>query len=522
MTALPAERGRTLYEWFERSAQRTPDAVAVHLGGVDVSYGELHGYAEALAGRILRECDGPPRRVALLANRSLVAFAGYLAVLRLGAAVVPLNPSFPQVRNQRVCELAQVDLVLADETGLGGRPWPTGLPVPLLNLFDSELDTKTDELPPYRGRPEDVAYILFTSGSTGTPKGVPVRHRNASPYVAYNVDRYRVGPGCRTSHTFDLTFDPSVFDLFVTWGGGATLVVPGPTDLLTPVDYLVANRITHWFSVPSVVSVSAELGNLPAGAVEGLRYSVFIGEPLSYRQALRWKQAAPDTVIENVYGPTELAVACTSHRLPADPADWPDTSNDSVPIGPLYGFLEYLLLDEQGRPGDEGELCVRGAQRFDGYLDQADNAGRFLSHEQGRTTGYDGTGPLTEAHYYRTGDRVRFEPAGLVHLGRLDNQLKIRGYRVELGEIEAVLCRHPEVLQAVVVPVRPGEDSGAGRQIELVGYYTGAEQEPRELVRWLRKRLPMHMVPRRFHRLDALPLNPNGKTDRGALRDLTT
>ena len=540
MSDLPVGSDRTLYDWFRLSVRRYPDAPAVQLGELCVSYQGLHGCALTLAEQILRECGGTPRRVALLASRSLVALAGYLATLRLGATVVPLNPSFPASRNRTSAELSEVDLVLADEAGTSGWHGETpdgetpdgetpdgraSLPG-VLQVGDAELlaastaAPRTAHLPQYQGSSNDIAYILFTSGSTGRPKGVPIRHRHAAPYVARNIARYQVGPGCRMSHTFDLTFDPSVFDLFVTWGGGATLVVPAAADLLSPVEYLTSNRITHWFSVPSVVSVSAELGSLPAGAVEDLRFGTFIGEQLSYQQARRWHTVAPAAAIENVYGPTELAIACTSYRLDAAPSRWPDTSNGTVPIGPVYDFLESVVLDERGAPAEDGELCVRGPQRFDGYLDPTDDVGRFLTYDGLHTAGYDGSSPLTDSHYYRTGDRVRFESGHLVHLGRLDNQLKVRGYRVELGEIEAVLRGHPQVGQAVVVAVRDGAQPGSSEQVALVGCYTGAELPPRALVRWLRRRLPMHMVPRRFHHLDAVPLNANGKTDRGALRDL--
>jgi amino acid adenylation domain-containing protein len=363
-------------------------------------------------------------------------------------------------------------------------------------------------LPALASSPDDVAYVLFTSGSTGRPKGVPIRHRNVSPYLAHNIARFGVGPGCRMSHTFDLTFDPSVFDLFVTWGGGATLVVPGRAELLSPVDYLVDNEITHWFSVPSVVSVSAELGNLPTGRETGLRMSVFIGEQLSYDQAEAWHAVAPEATLVNVYGPTELTVACTEYTLPPEVGDWPKTSNDTVPIGPVYGFLEHLVLDERGRPAEEGELVVRGSQRFDGYLDPADNRGRFLLFGGDGVTVYDGEGEPAAEHYYRTGDRVRWEDGHLVHLGRLDNQVKVRGYRIELGEIEAALRRHPSVHQAVVLALRNGDDT------ELVGCYTGEPAESGVLARALRKQLPVHMVPRRFRRLETMPLNANGKIDR--------
>ncbi|WP_320068830.1 amino acid adenylation domain-containing protein [Micromonospora sp. RTGN7] len=504
----------TLYELFASTAARTPDAVAVETDDGPLTYAELHRCALGLAELIVSRHGGVPTRVALLAAHSVAAFAGYLAAQRLGAAVTPLNPAYPVVRNRMVCDLARPDVLIVDDsgevqlgTGLAGAA-PTVLP--LTDGQVREAAAGGDSLAPHRAAADDTAYILFTSGSTGRPKGVPITHRSAIAYVRHNVTRFAVGPEARVSHTFDLTFDPSVFDLFVTWAGGATLVVPRKAELLSPVEYLRDRRITHWFSVPSVVSVGDELGTLPSGQVTDLRYSIFIGEPLTYRQAERWQEITPGAVIANVYGPTELTVACTEFRLDLDPLRWPMTSNDTVPIGPIYDFLDYLLVDEHGRAAEEGELCVRGVQRFDGYLDSSDDFGRFLSYSPDGAEPYQGGG-LSPEHYYRTGDRVRVEDGNLVHLGRLDNQVKVRGYRIELGEVEAALRRHDDVTQAVVIPVnRTGET-------ELVGFYTGVEVPG--LRRWLRKQVPVHMVPRTLTRLPAMPLNANGKIDRGALRD---
>ncbi|MFL6111143.1 MAG: HAD-IIIC family phosphatase [Catenulispora sp.] len=505
----------TLHDWFTRTVERTPDAVALEVLGRTPTYQELDACAARVASAVLDAHGSRPARVALLATRSLVAFAGYLAIVRLGATVIPLNPGYPLPHNQRIADTAGFDVLIADETGAAqaqaglGRGGST-----VVCLTDAALTGQADSgrdaviAPPGL---DDVAYILFTSGSTGRPKGVPIKHRNLSPYIAYNIDRYRVGPGCRMSHTFDLTFDPSIFDLFVTWGGGATLVCPQRSDLLTPVSYLVDGGITHWFSVPSVVSVGADLGNLPAGLATNVRHSIFIGEQLSQRQAALWKTAVPASTIDNVYGPTELTVACTDYRLADDPAQWPAVSNDTVPIGSVYTFLDAVIVDENREAATDGELCVRGSQRFDGYLDPRDDAGRFYAVDtDGRFVPATGAEP---GAYYRTGDRVRREQDQLVHLGRLDNQVKISGYRVELGEIETALARYDGIAQAVVI-VRPH-----GAEARLTAFYSGEPVDERALVRWLRTRLPMHMVPREYRYLAALPLNPNGKIDRAALRD---
>lgn len=492
---------RTLWEWFATSVERFPGEPALEVADRTLTYRELHDLALVIAARIIDEHGGVPARMGLLAAHSVIAYAGYLAGQRLGATVIPLNPGFPVERIATIHAMTEPEVLLTDESGAARLP--SGAESTVVTLAD-DISPSGGELPPYRPAAGDVAYIVFTSGSTGRPKGVPARHRNVSSYVDMMIDRYEVGPGCRMSNTYELTFDGTVFDMFVTWGGGATLVVPARGELLTPIDHIVNRRLTHWFSVPSVLSISAALGNVPDGAVTALRYCIFVGEPLTLRHCEAWRAVAPDTVIDNIYGPTELTVTCSAYRLPASPDDWPRTSNDTVPIGTIHDTLEYVVLGEDGRPADEGELCVRGPQRFDGYLDPADNTDRFVSYD----------GELTDAHFYRTGDRVRRESGYLLHLGRLDNQVKVRGYRIELGEVEAAMSRHPAVDEAVAVTVTRGDET------ELVGFHTGERLSPNDFMLWLRRRIPLYMVPRRFHHLDAWPLNVNGKTDRLALRAL--
>ncbi|WP_089154319.1 amino acid adenylation domain-containing protein [Micromonospora sp. NBS 11-29] len=480
----------SLYQWFQHSVTRVPEAVALEVDGESVTYRRLRDLADGLAGRIHAEVGRRPRAVGLLAARSLPAYAGYLAALRAGAVVVPLNPAFPPARNARLCRDAGVDALVLDAAGATVAAEVAG------DAATLRLDGPPVEPPPVpRAGPDDVAYLLFTSGSTGRPKGVPIRHGNVDAYLAHCRDRYRVAPGDRLSQTFDLTFDPSVFDMFVAWGGGATLVVPQPDEVLTPVRFVNERRITHWFSVPSVVSLARRMRMLSPGAMPGLRHSLFAGEQLTSDQARAWAAAAPGSVVENLYGPTELTVTCTAHRVPADPARWPATSNGTVPIGDVHADLDAILRAEDGSTdGDDGELCVRGPQCFAGYLDPADDESRFVTHAGRR--------------YYRTGDRVRREHGTLVHHGRLDDQVKLRGYRIELGEIEMVLRGHPGVQDAVVLALGTGDD------VALQAVYTGVAGIAAELTGRCADRLPGYMVPARIHHVAALPTNGNGKTDR--------
>ncbi|MEW2051423.1 amino acid adenylation domain-containing protein [Streptomyces sp. NPDC005476] len=497
----------TLWGRFARTAGRHPGRPALTAGPTTLSYAELRAHAEAMAARLCTRTP-PPRRVALLAERTPVTYAAYLAVQRMGAAVVPLNPAAPPGRNETVVRQSGAALVLADaasDATPAGQAAPL-VPVALTDTTDSPVLSGLD-LP----GPQDTAYILFTSGSTGRPKGVVISHANTDAYLDHAVERTGAGPHSRLSQTFDLTFDPSVFDMFVAWSTGAALVVPTRDELMEPAAFVARHELTHWFSVPSVVSLAARLRRLGPDSMPTLRYAAFAGEPLTVQQARSFAAAAPHARLENLYGPTELTVTCTGYRLPADPADWPRTANGTVPIGTAHPGAEAVVVDERMHPADEGELLVRGAQRFPGYLDPTDDRGRFATGEPGTgLSPYEG-GALTEAHWYRTGDRVTRDGDGLVHLGRLDSQVKISGYRVELGEIEEALRSSPGVVDAVVV----ARDDRSAPALHAV--YTGDARDCGPLLEALQKRLPAYMVPRTLLRLPELPLNLNGKTDRRAV-----
>ncbi|PWI44828.1 AMP-binding protein [Streptomyces sp. ICBB 8177] len=480
--------GHSLGAWFERGMAVAPDAEALRVGNRHLTYRQVHDEALALAGALTSAVRGRPRRVGLLAARSVRAYTGLLAATFAGAAVVPLNPAFPPARTAAMIEAAGVDVVIVDDDGAARLPdlahTLAGVPV-----VDAPADTPAPG--PHPADPDEIAYILFTSGSTGRPKGVPVLHRNVDAYLRFVHDRYGFGPGDVFSQTFDLTFDLAMFDLFAGWGSGGTVVSVPQAAYAGLERFLTEQGVTVWFSAPSLIALARRRG-LDEDAMPTLRWSLFCGEPLLDRDAADWQRAAPHSVVENLYGPTELTISCSVHR-------WdPDTSparavNGVVPIGALHPGMSSILLDVDEATG-AGELCVTGHQMFPGYLDPADDEGRFVSWGGNR--------------WYRTGDLVRWVDGDeLVHLGRRDHQVQVHGVRVELAEVEWGLREVEGVDDAVVVAVDG----------ELVAYWQGAPSTAAALAARLADVLPKALVPRRFVKVDDFPLNANRKIDRKAL-----
>jgi amino acid adenylation domain-containing protein len=491
-----------LYHWFEASVARHGDRTAIEIDGVAYSYRRLAAMAEFLATRIRQESPTVPGRIGLLAERSVLTYVGYLAIQRLGKSVVPLNPAFPWQRTRHMLTAAGTGLVLADPR----LDFPPVDGIRVLAVDPAEVRAEPPA-PPLVAAPESEAYLLFTSGSTGIPKGVPIRQGNVSAFLEAVRGRYGLEPGSRCSQCFDLTFDLSVFDLFAVWSAGATLVVPSRNDLLRPVRFVAENALTHWFSVPSAISRAQAGGRLRPGSMPTLRHSLFCGEPLTWQQARAWREAAPESTLTNLYGPTELTISCTDFTLPRDPGDWPATANGVLPIGRPYPGIEYAVLDESGHPAAAGELCVRGAQRFDGYLDPEANRGRFHPAP--------GDQAVPRDSWYRTGDRVSTQDGRLNFHGRADQQVKINGYRVELGEIEAALRSLTGVTDAVVVTVPEADDT-----LGLYAVCVAPDGDPARLRAELVRGLPGYMAPRRVLTVDRLPFNANGKVDRPAVAEL--
>jgi amino acid adenylation domain-containing protein len=518
---------RALWTGFMHSAERFSERPALCTEARTLSYHELKGLATRIAATIQSHPEfSQVPLTAVFGYRSATAFAGVLGALLAGNGYVPLNRTFPTERTKAMFERSGCRSIIVDA---GSLPQLGELldraEQPLLVILPDAPEAceyrrqrprhayfgLRDLYPSGSWRepaatPDAIAYLLFTSGSTGIPKGVMVTHRNVTSYLDYMVDRYEITERDRMSQMFDLTFDLSVFDMFMAWERGACVCCPSRRALIKPDRFIRDMELTVWFSVPSTVTFMKQLGVLKPCQYKSLRLSLFCGEPLPVTSATAWQKAAPNSILENLYGPTELTISCTLYRW--DQLRSPDESEfEIVPIGYPHPGMNVLVADEnlnEVAQGVEGELLMNGPQMSLGYWKDPEKTAAAFVIPPGKSD-----------VYYRTGDRVR-RPIGnrpLTHLGRTDFQVKVLGHRVELGEIEAVV-RKISGLDGVIAVGWPVTSRGCdGIEVFLEG-----EVKERDVLRnAVASALPEYMVPRRFHYMDKLPRNVNDKFDRKAM-----
>jgi amino acid adenylation domain-containing protein len=512
-----------LHRYLEASAASHGRRTAVVDGSRAMDYGELEAAANRLAHLLAELGARRGDRVGLYLDKSIESVVAAYGVMKAGAGYVPLDPSAPPARLGRIaadCGLrllcsaagksgawtdlakagASLDAVVVLDGPADGSGGPPGVRI----AGTETLGTRPPMPPDAACAPDDLAYILYTSGSTGDPKGVTLAHRNAVSFVEWAGALIGVGPEDRLSSHAPMHFDLSVFDLYAAARGGASVtLVPRAASVLPRelARFLGEARITVWYSVPSVLTALTARGGLRPGDLPDLRAVIFAGEVFPPKFLRRLMELLPHAAFYNWYGPTETNV-CTWYRVPGIP-----DADDPIPIGRAIAGTDVFAVGDDGRragPGEVGELHVRGPGVMRGYWGDPDRTARVLVADPTQGSG----GPV-----YRTGDLVReLEDGNLVFLGRRDAQIKSRGHRIELGEVETTLLAHPSVLEVAVVAV---PDEMVTNRLRAVVVAPGATD--RELAGFCRERLPRYMVPEEFRFVDALPKTSTGKIDHRSL-----
>lgn len=514
-----------LHSKFLINAEKYPDNIALVVDDSHLTYKEVKEKALNWSHSIQTN-NKVVKRVGIFAYKSEVSYIGILASLLAGATFVPLNPNFPIERTYRMIKEANLDAIFigkeSKEVFKKLMDSYMDLEIPLAIFPDLKRDellfsikskvVTTDNLKNFAVTPSEaqnineIAYLMFTSGSTGKPKGVPISHRNILHFLNVSQEKFNINIDDRLSQTFDLTFDLAIFDIFMAWSNGASLYPLKDLQLLSPIKFLKKHSITVWFSVPYIITLLRKQNLLKPNTIPSLRLSLFCGEPLYVNAAEFWSQAAPNSIIENLYGPTELTVSCTSYTWRKEQIQF-ESNNGIVPIGKINRGLKYIILNEELKnleKGEIGELCVAGPQTFQGYLNNIESTNKNLITVEGEI-------------FYRTGDLVKELKNGeLVYIGRMDSQIKFKGYRIECSEIEGALLSFENVLSSAVIPWPIEELTVKG----LVAFVTGTSINKNEILKELEKKLPVYMLPTEIFLVDKFPLNSNGKIDRNQLRML--
>jgi amino acid adenylation domain-containing protein len=491
-----------LHEFFEQQVARTPEAVAVIYDGRHLSYAELNARANQLAHYLRAQGVGPDVLVGVYVERSLEMVVGLLGILKAGGAYVPLDPAFPRERLAFMLKDSQAPVLLTQRHLLAQLP-SDGVQVVTLDADWVAISGHARESPNSGVRPETLAYVIYTSGSTGLPKGVAIEHGSVVNFLA----SMRREPGLRTGDRLlaatTLSFDIAGLELYLplTVGGCVDLVsremAADPVQLR---ERLADSGVTVMQATPASWRMLVEIGWEQAPALKVLCGGEALGRELANALLARARE------VWNLYGPTETTIWSAVYKLESEQG-----AGSAVPLGRPIANTQLYVLDEVMQPVPvrvAGELYIGGAGLARGYLSRPDlTAEKFVPDPFGGETG---------GRLYRTGDLVRYLANGrLEFLGRVDHQVKLRGYRIEMGEIEAALQEQAGVRQAVVVA---REDVPGDKR--LVGYVVVDPNDPptiSQLRRGLAARLPEYMVPSMFSLLDRLPLTPNGKVDRRAL-----
>ena len=495
------ERDKCVHQLVELQASRQPNALAVVYGEKQISYGELNRRANRLAHYLRAHGVGLEIRVGVLMERSANWIVALLGILKAGGVYVPLDGSYPAGRLRFMVEDAEIRLLLTES----GQPRIEASEVVFLDQDWEWLESESAENPENVTQAEDLAYLMYTSGSTGQPKGVGVPHRAINRLVR-NTNYVKFDESDRVAQISNASFDAATFEIWGALLNGSRVVVLEKETALSPKELkkqLVEHEISAMFLTTALFNQTA-LSRPEIFA--SLKYMIFGGDTADPRAVHRVLGEGRPEHLVNAYGPTENTTFTTWYD-----AQESDIGARMIPIGQPLSNTEVWVLDQQSRMvpvGVPGELCIGGDGLARGYIRRPElTAEKFVPHPYSRNAG---------ARLYRTGDLVRYREDGNIEfLKRMDQQVKVRGFRVELGEIESTLNQYGAVVESVVVDRK--DSSG---DIRLIAYFVpedGVEPTSLELLTFLQEKLPSYMLPSAFMAIKEIPLTPNGKVDRRAL-----
>lgn len=515
------------YPFYESSLAH-PENLALTVGESQFTYASLRELVQPVASWLRSHSQSQAPRVGILASRSPETYLGILGTCWAGGTYVPLSPKYPEERLLHHFERIALDALIVDASGMALltdrvlRSGPRNILAPGISTSSERpleggkiIISGRDTLPtfdpadkPVEVPPEHTAYIIFTSGTTGIPKGVMIPASAVHHFIEAMQSQYAIQPTDRMTGITEITFDISVFDLFVTWKYGAALLVVPATQMMAPSSFIQRHRPTIVFTVPSIAASMQRMKLLAPNSMTSLRYSFFAGEPLPVASASMWKTAAPNSVVDNLFGPTEATVVCIGQRFHGPENATP--ARGVVAIGTPFPRMEAAIVDASLKfvpDNQNGELLLSGPQLSSGYFGDEELSSRCFPALAGR-------------RWYRTGDLAYRDNSGVFHhLGRIDNQVKVLGLRVELEEIEAHM-REVYETDSVAVIAWPVEHGSASGIVAFVCGRVGADDLA--LKTQIKKRLPSYMVPSKVHHIESIPLNGSGKVDRKELAEMLT
>jgi amino acid adenylation domain-containing protein len=518
-----------LHQLLSESAERRPDAEAVRLLDQALTYGELEKLSNQLAHALIEIGVVSGDRIGIYLHKSPAAIASIFGIMKTGACYVPVDANAPGPRLLEIARQCKFRALITSCTlseklrSTSREEWPMSAifyvdKPPKVAAWAPQAFSFADVLPSQPVTPpsvkiisHDLAYILFTSGSTGTPKGVMLSHLNALTFVNWGFETFAITAQDRLSNHAPFNFDLSVFDIFVAVKAGAAISLVPEGLSVFPVQlssFIQDQRITVWYSVPMVLSLLQSRGKLERRDLSALRLVLFAGEVFPTKHLRALMQKLPHPRYANLYGPTETNVCAYYEVEPIAPEQ-----SAPIPIGKACANTDLIAIDANGRkitePGKEGLLYARGSIVMQGYYGRPkESAACFIRNPfaVGR-----------EENLYCTGDWVTLDDKGnYLFVGRKDHMIKTRGYRVELGEIEAVMVTHPAVEEAVALAVPDDEIGNTIRAIVTLGNSRSLTKP--ELKRYCAKKLPAYMIPEEIEFRDSLPRTGNGKIDRQRLQ----